>query len=75
MQKQKGPCAYAASCVVPGPRVRVPGTNQNLCAMHFRTMQSPTPSGAGDAGFTRTEVRPARRRTRWATYVGIADLV
>ena len=69
MQKQLGACAFTASCVMPGPRHRIEGTNRTCCEFHYRQLQASAPSVNETAHFT---FRPPRAR-RWATYAGVTE--
>jgi len=56
MPLQLGRCAFTAACSFPGPRYRVRGTQQLICAVHARTFvlacESPTPA-VGEASALR----------------------
>ena len=72
MQKQLGACAFTASCVMPGPRHRIEGTNRTCCEMHYRMLQASAPAVEENAQFI---FRPPRgsRRSSWPTYAGITE--
>ncbi len=50
---QMGRCAFAAACNYPGPRIRIQGTNREVCVVHARTFQlaveSPAPAASEGA--------------------------
>jgi len=47
MPLQLGRCAFTAACIFPGLRLRIRGTNREVCVVHARTFvlafESPAP--------------------------------
>jgi hypothetical protein len=75
--RQKGPCAFSAACVIPGDRHRLEGTNREFCGPHFGQLQLPSSPAIAGTEFARTNFtapRTNRRRSAWATYVGVVEV-
>jgi hypothetical protein len=75
-QVQKGHCAFSQSCInTHATHVQV-AVNRVMCAPHARLADLPSSSESNGTEFSATAFRPAhglrQRRSRWATYVGIA---
>ena len=68
MSKQLGPCAISAACCFPGPRVSIRGTNQTVCPVHARMIQSRERAGGGDGSEAQAmQFAVPRPRRNWAT--------
>lgn len=71
MQKQQGACAFSNSCIVPGPRERMPGTNREFCHVHLVAMTMPAAQASNSGSeFARSAFHApsstvGRRRSAW----------
>ena len=71
MAKQQGPCAFSNSCIHPGARLRVPGTNIEYCPSHAQALRLPT-RGVEMAASLRAPRSVGRRRGSWLMdYAGV----
>lgn len=78
-QLQLGACAFAASCVNPGERQLLPGTNRTYCPVHIHAMEMPSAGSNGGtefapAQFHRLGTTRSKRRSNWLTFSGTAGV-